>query len=207
MARGILGRKIGMTQLFVDDQAVGVTVIETAPCTIVQIKTTESDGYNALQLGYDEVKETKVTRPLAGHFGKAGVAPHRRLFEIRVDKPGDYTVGDTLSVNLFEEGDKVDISGISKGRGFQGVVKRWNFAGGPATHGSHFHRRPGSVGNCVRPGRVIKGKKLPGQMGSQRITVRALQILRVDPERNLLIVKGSTPGSRGTILELGKRHG
>jgi len=207
MARGILGRKIGMTQLFVDDQAVGVTVIETDPCTIVQIKTDESDGYNALQLGYDEVKDSKVTRPIAGHFGKAGVPPHRHLFEIRVDNPDDYTVGDKLSVDLFEEGSKVDIAGITKGRGFQGVVKRYNFAGGPATHGSHFHRRPGSVGNCVKPGRVIKGKKLPGQMGSKRKTVRGLKILRVDPERNLLIVKGATPGARGAILELGKCHG
>jgi large subunit ribosomal protein L3 len=196
-----------MTQLFVDDRAIGVTVIETAPCTIVQIKTIESDGYNALQLGYDEVKESKVTRPIAGHFSKAGVAPHRHLYEVRIDNPEDYTVGETMSVDLFEEGDKVDIAGTSKGHGFQGVVKRWKFAGGPATHGSHFHRRPGSVGNCVRPGRVIKGKKLPGQMGSRRATVRALQVLRVDPERNLLIVKGSTPGSRGALLELGKRHG
>ncbi|MCK5827300.1 50S ribosomal protein L3 [Candidatus Bipolaricaulota bacterium] len=207
MARGILGRKIGMTQLFVDDQAVGVTVIETDPCTIVQIKTNESDGYNALQLGYDEVKDSKVTRPIAGHFGKAGVAPHRHLFEIRIDNPEDYTVGDKLSVDLFEEGDKVDVAGTSKGKGFQGVVKRWNFGGGPASHGSHFHRRPGSVGNCVKPGRVVKGKKLPGQMGSRRTTVRGLKILRVDPERNLLVVKGATPGARGTILELGKRHG
>ena len=207
MARGILGRKIGMTQLFVDDQAVGATVIETNPCTIVQIKTIESDGYNALQLGYDEVKESKVTRPLAGHFEKAGVAPHRHLFEIRIDNPEDYTVGDVLNVDLFEEGDKIDVAGISKGRGFQGVVKRWNFAGGPKTHGSHFHRRPGSVGNCVKPGRVIKGKKLPGQMGSCRTTVRGLRVLQVDLERNLLIVKGSIPGARGTILELGKRHG
>ncbi len=206
MARGILGRKIGMTQLFVNDQAVGATVIETSPCTIVQIKTTESDGYNALQLGYDEVKESKVTRPLAGHFGKAGVALHRHLFEIRVDNPEDYAVGGTLSVDLFAEGDKVDIAGVSKGRGFQGVVKRWHFAGGPKSHGSHFHRRPGSVGNCVEPGRVVKGKKLPGHMGSQRTTVRALQVLRVDVERNLLIVKGAAPGARGTILELGKRH-
>ena len=207
MARGILGRKIGMTQLFVDDQAVGVTVIETSPCAIVQIKTIESDGYNALQLGYDEVKEAKVTRPLAGHFGKAGVAPHRHLFEIRIDNPEDYTVGDILNADLFEEGDKIDVAGVSKGHGFQGVVKRWNFAGGPKTHGSHFHRRPGSVGNCVKPGRVIKGKKLPGQMGSRRTTVRKLRVLRVDVERNVIIVKGSTPGARGTILELGKRHG
>ena len=207
MARGILGRKIGMIQLFVEDQAVGATVIETKPCSIVQIKTVETDGYNALQLAYDEVKESKVTRPMAGHFGKAGVAPHRHVFELRIDNPEDYSVGDTLNVDHFEEGEKIDIAGASKGRGFQGVVKRWNFAGGPKTHGSHFHRRPGSVGNCVKPGRVIKGKKLPGQMGSRRITVRALQVLRVDPERNLLIVKGSTPGARGAILELGKRHG
>jgi large subunit ribosomal protein L3 len=207
MARGILGRKIGMTQLFVDDQAVGATVIETSPCTIIRIKTEETDGYNALQLGYGEVSETKVTRPMAGHFEKAGVAPHRRLFEMKIDNPEDYTVGDALRVDFFEEGETINIAGVSKGRGFQGVVKRWDFAGGPKSHGSHFHRRPGSVGNCVEPGRVFKGKKLPGQMGARRATVRGLRVLRVDPERNLLIVKGSTPGARGTILELGKRHG
>jgi len=207
MARGILGRKIGMTQLFVDDQAVGATVIEATPCTVVGIKTIEADGYNALQLGHDEIKESKLSRPVAGHFAKAGIAPHRRLFEVRVDDPSEYTVGDTLDVGQFEEGEAIDIAGLSKGRGFQGVVKRWNFAGGPKTHGSHFHRRPGSVGNCVEPGRVIKGKKLPGQMGARRITVRGLRVLRVDAERNLLIVKGSTPGARGTVLELGKRHG
>ncbi len=207
MARGILGRKIGMTQLFVDDQAVGATVIEANPCTIVRIKTEETDGYNALQLGYDEISKTKVTRPMAGHFEKAGVAPHRHLFEIRIDNPTDYTVGDALRVDFFEEGETINIAGTSKGRGFQGVVKRWNFAGGPKSHGSHFHRRPGSVGNCVEPGRVIKGKKLPGQMGARRATVRGLRVLRVDLERNLLIVKGSTPGARGTVLELGKRHG
>jgi len=207
MARGILGRKIGMTQLFVDDQAVGATVIEATPCTVVGIRTIETDGYNALQLGYDEVKESKLSRPVAGHYAKAGVAPHRRLFEVRVDDVSEYTVGDTIDVGQFEEGEAIDIAGLSKGRGFQGVVKRWNFAGGPKTHGSHFHRRPGSVGNCVEPGRVIKGKKLPGQMGARRITVRGLRVLRVDAERNLLIVKGATPGARGTVLELGKRHG
>jgi large subunit ribosomal protein L3 len=196
-----------MTQLFVDDQAVGATVIEAHPCTIVRIKTEESDGYNALQLGYGAIRETKLTRPMAGHFEKAGVAPHRRLFELRIDNPDEYTVGDTLHVDFFEEGETINISGVSKGHGFQGVVKRWNFAGGPKSHGSHFHRRPGSVGNCVEPGRVIKGKKLPGQMGARRTTVRGLRVLRVDPERNLLIVKGATPGARGTILELGKRHG
>ena len=207
MARGILARKIGMTQLFVDDFAVGATVIETAPCTVVRVKTVETDGYNALQLGYDEVKETKVTKPVAGHFKKAGVAPHRHLFEMRVDNPQDYSVGDGIGVETFEEGDKIDIAGITLGKGFQGVVKRWDFAGGPASHGSHFHRRPGSVGNCVKPGRVIKGKKLPGHMGARRVTVKGLRVLKVDAERNLLVVKGSTPGARGAILELGKRHG
>jgi len=207
MARGILGRKIGMTQLFVEDRAVGATVIQASPCTIVQIKTIETDGYSALQLGYDEVKESKVTRPLAGHYKKAEVAPHRHLFEVRVDDPENYSVGDPMGVDIFEVGDEVSIAGITRGLGFQGVVKRWNFAGGPATHGSHFHRRPGSVGMCVKPGRVMKGKKLPGHMGARRVKVRGLQVLVVDPERNLLVVKGSTPGTRGSILELGKRHG
>lgn len=205
MARRLLGRKIGMTQLFVDDRAVGATVIEAPPCRVVQIKTAATDGYNALQLGYEEIPEKRVTRPLAGHFRRAGVVPHRRLFEIRVSNPEDYAVGDAISLDLFAEGEKIDVAGTSKGRGFQGVVKRWRFAGGPKTHGSHFHRRPGSVGNCVEPGRVIKGKKLPGQMGARRITVRGLRVLRVDSDRNLLIVKGATPGARGTVLELGKR--
>jgi large subunit ribosomal protein L3 len=207
MAQGILGRKIGMTQLFVEDRAVGATVVEARPCTVVQIKTTESDGYNALQLGYGPTKESKATKPLLGHYRKADVAPHRRLFEVRVDHPEEYNVGDVIGVDIFEEGEKIDVAGVSKGLGFQGVVKRWDFAGGPKSHGSHFHRRPGSVGMCVKPGRVMKGKKLPGQTGGRRVTVKGLQVLRVDPERNLLVLKGATPGSRGTILELGKRNG
>jgi len=207
MAQGILGRKIGMTQLFVEDRAVGATVVEAQPCTVVQIKTAESDGYNALQLGYGQAKESQTTKPLLGHYRKANVAPHRHLFEIRVDNSEEYNVGDVIGVDIFEEGEKIDVAGVSKGLGFQGVVKRWDFAGGPKSHGSHFHRRPGSVGMCVKPGRVMKGKKLPGHAGSRRTTVKGLQVLRVDPERNLLVLKGATPGSRGTILELGKRHG
>jgi len=204
MARGIPVRKLGMTQVFVDDQAVGVTVMEAKPCTVVRILTAERDGYDALQLGHEEVAESKVTKPLAGHYKKAGVAPHRRLFEIRVDDPEEHNVGDSLGVDLFAEGDKIVVSGISRGLGFQGVVKRWNFAGGPKSHGSHFHRRPGSVGNCVKPGRVVKGRKLPGHTGARRVTVRGLQVLRVDPEKNLLIVRGATPGTRGSILEVGR---
>jgi len=207
MAQGLLARKVGMTQLFVEDAAVGATVLEAAPCTVVRVKTIETDGYNALQLGYDEVDEKRVTKPLAGHFRKAGVAPHRHLFELRVDDLENYNVGDVVSVDIFAEGDRVDVSGISRGLGFQGVMKRWDFAGGPKSHGSHFHRRPGSVGNCVKPGRVVKGKKLPGHTGARRVTVKGLRVLRVDPERNLLIVKGSTPGARGSILKLGKRNG
>jgi len=207
MAQGILGRKVGMTQLFVEDRAVGATVVEAQPCTVVQIKTVESDGYNALQLGYGQAKESQTTKPLRGHYQKADVAPHRRLFEVRVDDPEEYNVGDVIGVDIFEEGEKIDVAGTSKGLGFQGVVKRWDFAGGPKSHGSHFHRRPGSIGMCVKPGRVMKGKKLPGHAGFRRVTVKGLQVLRVDPERNLLVLKGATPGARGTILELGKRHG
>ena len=205
MARGLPARKIGMTQVFVDDQAVGATILETKPCTVVRVLTEKTDGYDALQLGYDEVAESKVTRPLAGQFKKAGVAPHRHLLEIRVDDVSKHNVGDVIGVEFFSEGDKIDVSGVSRGLGFQGVVKRWRFAGGPASHGSHFHRRPGSVGACVRPGRVIKGRKLPGHMGARRVTVRRLRILRVDAERNLLVVKGATPGTSGTMLEVGKR--
>ena len=207
MARRLLGKKIGMAQIFVNDRAVGVTVIQTSPCTVVQIKTKDVDGYDALQLGYDEVKDSKVSRPVAGHFSKSGVATHRHLFEIRVDNIGEYKVGDTIGVGTFAEGDKVDVSGTSRGLGFQGVVKRWNFSGGPDSHGSKFHRRPGSVGCHVEPGRIIKGRKMPGHMGNRRVTVRGLRVLKVDVEKNLLILKGATPGARGCLLELGKRNG
>jgi len=207
MARTLLGKKIGMAQVFIDDRAVGVTVIETQPCTVVQIKTKDVDGYDALQLGYDAVKESKVSRPVAGHFRKSGVATHRHLFEIRVDNIGEYKVGDTIGVGTFAEGDKVDVCGTSRGLGFQGVMKRWNFSGGPDAHGSKFHRRPGSIGCHVEPGRVIKGRKMPGHMGNRRVTVRGLRVVKVDAEKNLLILKGATPGSRGALLELGKRNG
>jgi large subunit ribosomal protein L3 len=203
----LLGKKIGMAQVFVDDRAVGVTVVETQPCTVVQIKTKDVDGYDALQLGYDAVKESKVSRPLQGHFKKSGVATHRHLFEIRVDDIGQYKIGDTIGVGTFAEGDKVDVSGTSRGLGFQGVMKRWNFSGGPDAHGSKFHRRPGSIGCHVEPGRVIKGRKMPGHMGNRRVTVRGLRVVKVDAEKNLLILKGATPGSRGALLELGKRNG
>jgi large subunit ribosomal protein L3 len=207
MALAILARKIGMTQLFVDGAAVGTTVIQTEPCTVVQVKSEDTDGYNAIQLAYGETPERAVSKPLRGHFERAGVAPRRHLFEVRVDDPTAYNVGDQLGCEIFSEGDKVDVMGISRGLGFQGVVKRWDFAGGPKTHGSHFHRRPGSVGNCVEPGRVIKGRKLPGHMGSRRVTVKRLRVVGVDPEKNLVILKGSTPGPRGAVLRLRKNDG
>jgi large subunit ribosomal protein L3 len=186
---------------------VGATVLEATPCHVVQVKTKATDGYNALQLGYDEVPERKLTRPVRGHYEKAGVPPHRHLHEIRVDDPSTYKVGDAIGVEIFTEGDKIDVSGTSRGLGFQGVMKRWNFAGGPKSHGSCFHRRPGSVGNSALPGRVVKGRKLPGHAGARRITVKGATILRVDRERNLLVLKGSTPGPRSGVLELRKTHG
>jgi len=207
MALGILARKIGMTQVFVDTSAVGATVVEAPPCWIVAIKTVESDGYNALQLGSERVDARRVTKPLLGQFEKAGVEPCRRLFEIRVDNPEEFAVGDSVGVSLFSEGDQVDVTGRSRGLGFQGVVKRWSFAGGPKSHGSHFHRRPGSVGQCVKPGRVTKGKKMPGHTGNVRVTVRRLRVLRVDEQRNLLVLQGSTPGAKGSLLQVRRRDG
>ncbi len=207
MALGILARKVGMTQVFVDNRAVGATVIAAPPCTVVRVKTVDTDGYNALQLGYEEIPERKATKPLIGHFKTAGVAPHRHLFEVRVDDPSTYSVGDKIGVDLFAAGDKIDVTGASRGLGFQGVIKRWNFAGGPKTHGSNFHRRPGSVGQCVEPGRVVKGRKLPGHMGNRQVTVKRMRVLKVDPERSMIVLLGSTPGARGTLLKLRKNNG
>jgi len=205
MALGIMARKIGMTQVFVEDRAVGATVIVAPPCTVVRVKTEETDGYNALQL--EEIPARKVKKPILGQFEKAGVPPHRYLFEVRVDDPSSYNVGDKVGVDIFSAGEKVDVTGISRGLGFQGVMKRWNFAGGPKTHGSNFHRRPGSVGQCVEPGRVVKGRKLPGHAGARQVTVKGLRVIKVDPERNLIVLLGSTPGARGTLLKLRKSHG
>jgi large subunit ribosomal protein L3 len=206
MTVGILSHKIGMTQLFDDGNAIGVTVVMAEPSTVVRIRRKETDGYDALQLGYQEVvQERKITRPMLGHFKKAGVVPHKHLFEVRMDDTAAYKVGDKIGVEAFAKGDRVDVTGTSRGLGFQGVVKRWNFAGGPKSHGSHFHRRPGSVGNCVNPGRVVKGKKLPGHMGNCRRTTKGVEILRVDAEKNLLVLRGAVPGPRGGMLKLTRK--
>jgi len=207
MALGILARKVGMTQVFVDAAAVGATVVQVAPSRVVTVKTEETHGYNALQLAAEPIEARKLSKPLQGHYAKAGVETHRRLFEVRVDSTDGYSVGDAIGVDIFSEGDCVDVCGRTRGLGFQGVVKRWNFAGGPKSHGSHFHRRPGSVGQCVKPGRVTKGKKLPGHTGDVRVTVRKLRVLKVDEERSLLVLKGSTPGAKGALLQVRRRDG
>ncbi len=195
----ILGKKLGMSQIFTEDGSrVPVTVIEAGPCPVTQVKTEEKDGYNALQIGFGAIKERKLNKPLAGHFKKAGVEARRHLAEIR--GASDAQVGDEVTVESFEVGQKVKVSGISKGKGFAGVIKRHGFAGGPASHGSHFHRAPGSIGASAYPARVFKGMRLPGQMGNRRTTELGLTVVATDPENNLLLVKGSVPGSSNSII-------
>ncbi len=195
----LLGKKIGMTQVYDDSETlVPVTVIEAGPCPVVQVKTTETNGYNAIQLGFIEVKEKHSTAPQIGHFKKAGLAPHRTVSEVRSEAAPTQKVGDVLTVDGFKQGEVVDIIGTTKGRGFQGVMKRFDFQGGPAAHGSMFHRRGGSYGMRQTPGHIFKNKKMPGHMGSVQRTVQNLTVVRVLPEKNLILVKGSIPGANGT---------
>ncbi len=201
MNKAIIGKKLGMTQFFTPEgRLVPVTVIEAGPCKVVQKKTVETDGYEAVQLGFGEKKEKKVTKPEKGHFEKAGVAVTRVLKEFRLANCADLGLGDTVSVEIFAEGDKVDVTGISKGKGYAGTVKRFGTHRGPMAHGSKYHRGPGSMGACSTPSKVMKGKKLPGHMGVDRVTVQNLDIVKVDSERNLLLVKGAVPGARGSIV-------
>lgn len=198
---GILGRKIGMTQIFTEeDQLVPVTVIDTNNCVVTQVKTPKKDGYSALQIGLGSIKEKRVTKPMKGHFDKGKTKPKRHLAEVKVDEGHNYQVGQEIKADIFSGGDKADITGISKGKGYAGVVKRWGFGGGPGGHGSHFHRSPGAIGACATPSRVFKGRKLPGQMGNSRVTVQGLEIAMVDTEQNLLLVKGSVPGGKNSIV-------
>ena len=196
---GILGHKLGMTQIFSEDgKAIPVTVLEVGPCRVVQRKTAETDGYEAVQVGLVEKRPVRhVIKPMAGHFAKAGVEPSKRLTEIPVPGDSQLAPGDEIKVSIFAENDFVDVIGTSKGRGFQGVVKRYNAKGGKATHGSMHHRAPGSIGQASDPSRVFPGVKLPGQMGSARVTVRNLRVVQVDEERNLLVVRGAVPGANG----------
>ncbi|AOY75104.1 50S ribosomal protein L3 [Clostridium formicaceticum] len=199
--KGIIGRKVGMTQVF-DQQGlvVPVTVIQVEPNVVAQVKTTETDGYNAVQIGYGEIKEKNVNKPLKGHFEKGGVTVKRKLKEFRLENPSEFTVGQEIKVDAFEAGQKVDITGISKGKGFQGVIKRHGQSRGPESHGSRYHRRPGSMGASSFPSRVFKGKKLPGHMGAVQVTVQNLEVVKVDVERNALLVKGAVPGPKKGLL-------
>ena len=203
---GLLGKKIGMTSVFsADGKNVPCTVIEVGPCVVTQVKTVDKDGYAAVQLGFEEKKEKHTTNPMAGHFKKAGVAPQRHLAEFK-GFGEEVKLGSTVTVDLFSEGDFVDIQGTSKGKGFQGVVKRHGFGGvGQSTHGQHNRlRAPGSVGACSYPAKVFKGMRMAGQMGNQKVTVQNLQVVRVMPEHNVLIIKGSIPGSKGSIVLIEK---
>ncbi|MGD9809112.1 MAG: 50S ribosomal protein L3 [Deferribacterales bacterium] len=201
MAKAIIGKKVGMTQVFNEDgSVVPVTVVLAGPCVVTEVRTEEKDGYSAIQLGFDEiVKETRVNKPMAGYFKKQGVKPMKFLKEFR-GEAGEMTVGQQVDVNIFEEGDLIDVQGTSIGKGFQGVVKRYGFSGGRATHGSHFHRAPGSIGMCEFPGETMKGKKMPGRMGGKKVTVQNLAVVKVIPETNLLLVKGAIPGHEDGIV-------
>ncbi len=203
---GLLGKKIGMTSVFsADGKNVPCTVIEVGPCVVTQIKTAEKDGYEAIQLGFEEKKDKHTTAPMAGHFKKAGVAPQRHLAEFK-GFDGEYNLGDTITVDLFNENDFVDIQGTSKGKGFQGVVKRHGFGGvGQSTHGQHNRlRAPGSVGACSYPAKVFKGMRMAGQMGNEKVTIQNLQVLKVIADHNLLLIKGSIPGCKGSIVLIEK---
>lgn len=203
MKKAIIGKKIGMTQIFDEKgKVIPVTVIEAGPCTIAQIKTVETDGYNAVQLGYGEVKTSKVNKPETGHFKKAGLTPKKHLREFRLDSLEGLKVGDELKADVFVAGDKVDVQGTTKGKGFQGVIKRHGQSRGPMGHGSMYHRKPGSMGPTSTPGRVFKGKKLPGHMGVETVTIQNLDIVRVDMDKNVILVKGSVPGVKGAILKI-----
>jgi len=203
MAKVILGKKLGMTQIFTPDgKMIPVTVVEAGHGVVLQNKTVENDGYNAVQLGYGTVKDKKVTSPMKGHFDKAGVKPVKFIREVRLPGASEYTVGQELSVDVFAEGDVIDVTGVAKGKGFAGVIKRWNFRRGPMAHGSKSHREPGSMGPRMSGGggKVFKGKKLPGRMGGQKVTVQRLTIVRVDAERNLILIKGGIPGPKGNFM-------
>jgi large subunit ribosomal protein L3 len=198
--QGLIARKRGMTQVFADDgNSVPVTVLEAGPCTVVQVKTRASDGYDALQIGF-EPKRKNVRKPMAGHFKKAGVGATRILREVRLESVDGYQVGQTLTVDLFKPGELVDVTGLRKGRGFQGGMKRHGWTGGEATHGSMFHRAPGSIGASSDPSRVFPGHRLPGRMGAVQVTTPHLEIVRVLPEQHLLVVKGAIPGATGGLL-------
>jgi large subunit ribosomal protein L3 len=203
MGKKLIGRKLGMTRYFIEDGAsVPVTLIKAGPCVVIQKKTLKKDGYEAIQVGFEAQKEKRINKPIKGHLKAAGDRFFMHLAEIRVDNASDFKVGQEIKSDIFEIGDVVQVSGRSKGRGFAGVTKRWGYSGGPKTHGSRSHRVPGSIGMCATPGRVFKGKKLPGRMGNQRITIKNLRVLDLRPEQDVIALKGSVPGSRNSLIEI-----
>lgn len=204
MVNGLIGKKVGMTQIFAaDGKVIPVTVVEAGPCRIVTKKTKTRDGYEAVQLSYRDAKEKHLTKPVLGHFKKNGVTPARYLMEFNGDG-SEMKAGDEFTVEIFKEGDIIDVTGVTKGKGFQGVMKRHKFAGGPATHGSMFHRAPGSIGSSAYPSRVRKNKRMPGQMGNKQRTIQNLEVVGVRREDNLLLIRGAVPGSPGTIVVVKK---
>lgn len=205
MGKKLIGKKLGMTRYFVEDGvSVPVTIIKAGPCVVIQKKSLEKDGYEAIQVGFEAQEEKRINQPLKGHFKAAGDLFFRYLTEIRVDDAAAFEVGQEIKSDIFEVGDVVQVSGRSKGRGFAGVMKRWGFSGGNKTHGSRSHRVPGSIGMSATPGRVFKGKKLPGRMGNQKVTIKNLKILDLRPEQDVIALKGSVPGSRNSLVEIVK---
>ncbi len=203
MQKAILGKKIGMTQIFTEDGLViPVTVIEAGPVTVVQKKTVENDGYNAIQVGYVDAKDKALNKPQKGHLAKANVSGKRVLKEFRLSDDSAYNVGDEIKVDIFQEGDKIDVTGISKGHGYAGTVKRWGTHRGPMTHGSGYHRGVGSMGACSTPSRVMKNKRLPGHMGVEQVTVQNLDVVKVDAEKNIILIKGAVPGPKGGVVTI-----
>lgn len=200
----ILGEKLGMTQIFDQEsaRAIPVTVVKVGPCRVVQIKTPERDGYSAVQLGYDEMKPTKANQPTLGHFAKADLPPHRHLIEVRVDDATEYELGQEVTIaDVLEKGQMADVTGVSKGKGFQGVMKRHNFQGQGASHGAHrVHRAPGSIGACATPARVFKGMRMAGRMGGETVTVQNLSVIEIDAERGLVLLGGAVPGPKGSVV-------
>jgi large subunit ribosomal protein L3 len=201
MNKGIIGKKLGMTQIFTEDGAlIPVTVVQAGPCIVTQKKLQDVDGYSAVQVGFESVDAARANKPLLGHCTKSGHGVFRHLKELKLSNAAELNLGDSLTVEQFLPGDYVDVTGTSIGKGFQGVIKRWNFKGGRASHGSRFHRAPGSIGASATPSRVFKNKKMPGQMGNEKVTVQGLQIVRVDSGENLLLIKGAIPGHKNNIV-------
>ena len=203
MTKGILGKKVGMTQYFTEaGELIPVTVVEVTPNVVLQLKTIENDGYEAVQLGFDDLREVLSNRPAKGHVAKANATPKRFIREFNNVELSEYEVGQEITVDIFKAGDIVDVTGTSKGKGFQGAIKRHGQSRGPMAHGSRYHRRPGSMGGASFPSRVFKGKALPGQMGGNRITIQNLEVVKVDAERNVILIKGNVPGSKKSLVEI-----